>query len=55
MGIIQNAAANPAGAGPLYAQMSHLAAPLSAGALLRAHWRAEQAAPLVVDSNGSEL
>jgi hypothetical protein len=50
-----NAAAHSAGVGPLYAQILYLAAPLSAGAFLRLHRHAKQAAPLVVNSNGSEL
>lgn len=39
-----NAAANPAGAGPLHAQTSHLMALVAAGALALELWRAEQAA-----------
>lgn len=39
-----DAAANPAGAGPLCAQTSHLVALLNAGALALDLWRAEQAA-----------
>lgn len=51
----RSAGANLAGVGPLYAQISHLAAPLNTGAFVRLHRRVEQAALLVAVPNGSEL